>query len=264
MPDETTVRLYCFSHAGAGVSTFYGWTDAVGPGVDVVPVLLPGREGRRREARLTDDRALLDDLWERFAVPAATGPYVMYGHSLGALVAYTLVGALQEAGVPGPGLLALGACPPPDVGAELSDACDAPDDELMELLDRAGALPGPARHADFWRRAVLPVLRDDLVLADALRVAARGSRAAESVAVPLLGVAGDRDPLASPETVAGWSRWTRGPVRVRTVPGDHFFLRGAELPRLLGRACRVVGRLSPAGGRAAAERSHLAAQEVSS
>lgn len=250
MTDEQRVRLYCFAHAGAGVSAFYGWRRVMGPHVEPVPVLLPGREARRAEPRPTTRAELLADVLPLFTEPPP-GPYVLYGHSLGALVAHTVTLALHEAGLPGPALLVLGACPPPDTGSDLSDACRAPDDDLLALLTDLDALPSGAAPGGFWHRAVLPVLRDDLALAQALRTAARRPPATGLPAVPLLTVAGTDDPLAPPAVTAGWSGFTAGPVRHRTVPGDHFFVRGRELPLLLDRACRVVRRLAPAPGDAA-------------
>ncbi|MER5886587.1 alpha/beta fold hydrolase [Streptomyces sp. NPDC001941] len=246
MSEERPVRLHCFAHAGAGVSAYFGWPNHLGPGVEQSAHLLPGREGRRREPRLTDRQGLLDDLLHK----VATGPggphepYVLYGHSLGALVAYTLTRALHEAGLPGPALLALGASPPPDRSSSLSDACRESDELLMSLLDEADALPEGAAVGGFWHRAVMPVLRDDLILADELRKAAREPLQGPPLDVPVLLVAGRDDPLAQLEAMAGWRSWTTGPVVARTVPGDHFFVRGRELPRLIGRACRVVGRLA--------------------
>ena len=107
------------------------------------------------------------------------------------------------------------------------------------------AVPAGARPDGYWHRAVLPVLRDDLRLAHALRAFAR-STAGESgrLPVPLLAVAGEGDPLAPPQLVAGWRRWSARPVVTRTVTGDHFFVRDEALPRLLGRAARVVRRLA--------------------
>ncbi|MEV5107892.1 thioesterase II family protein [Streptomyces massasporeus] len=244
MPDAQPVSLHCFAHAGAGVSAFHGWPARLGPGVTAVPHLLPGRDRRRREPRATTREALLADLLDGFRAPGE--PYVLYGHSLGAMVAYTLARALHEAGLPTPALLAVGACPPPDAASELSDACRESPDRLLDLFDSLGAVPEGAQPGGLWYRAVLPVLRDDLTLADSLRRAARTPVAGAPFAVPLLAVAGDGDPLAPPGTMAGWARWTAGPVVRRTVAGDHFFVRGPALPRLLGRACRVVGRTAGA------------------
>lgn len=252
MADEQPVALHCFAHAGAGVSSFYGWPADLGDQVRAVPHLLPGREGRRREERVTGREALLADLMGHFTgEQGPSAPYVLYGHSLGAMVAYTLTRALYEAGLPTPALLAVGACPPPDAASDLSDACRESDEELLRMLGDVGAVPANATAGGFWHRAVMPVLRDDLTLADALRVAARVPLAGGPLPVPLLAVAGADDPLAQPEVMAGWRRWSTGPVITRTVPGDHFFVRGHELPRLLRRACLVARRTAddrtPAG-----------------
>ncbi|WP_256106162.1 thioesterase II family protein [Streptomyces sp. ODS05-4] len=249
MADQQPVRLHCFAHAGAGISSFYGWPRDLGAGVRSVPHLLPGRESRRREPRITGRDALLADLLDRFTPAAAAEhtpdvPYVLYGHSLGGLVAYTLTRALHERGLPLPALLAVGACPPPSAPSDLSDACDTSDDELFKLLGDVGALPDNAQPGGFWHRAVMPVLRDDLTLAHVLRAAAREPLPGGAPPVPLLVVTGAGDPLAPPGAVAGWRDFTTGPVVFRTVPGDHFFLREPPLPRLLGRACRVVARTS--------------------
>lgn len=246
MSDAQPIRLHCFAHAGAGVSSFHGWPDDLGRGAETVPHLLPGRESRRREPRVTGREALLADLLGTFVSEAPSVPYVLYGHSLGAMVAYTVTRALHEAGLPGPALLAVGACPPPDAGSDLSDAWGASDEELLGLLDEVGAVPEGATPGGFWHRAVMPVLRDDLTLAHDLRVAARRPLEAGPLTVPLLVVSGTDDPLAPPDVMDGWRRWSTGETVTRTVPGDHFFLRGHALPRLLGRACRVVRRTAPA------------------
>ncbi|MFJ3659044.1 thioesterase II family protein [Streptomyces sp. NPDC090119] len=243
------MQLYCFAHAGAGTSVFQGWSRRTGPDVETVPVLLPGRGSRRREPRLTDRAALVAELLQRVR-PEPYRPFAFYGHSLGAMVAYTLTQALFERGLPLPDLLALGACPPPDRASGLSDRHNPSDTGLMDELRSMGALPDGVGPGDYWHRAMMPVLRDDLRLAHALRVCARGAAAGGQAPVPLLAISGDRDPLAPPSVVDGWRRWHVGPSVTRTVAGNHFFVRQDALPRLLARACRVVRRL---GAHAATE-----------
>ncbi|MFE7840552.1 thioesterase II family protein [Streptomyces sp. NPDC057474] len=246
------VRLYCFAHAGAGVSSFGRWQQRSGPGVDIVPVLLPGRETRRGEPRLTGRDGLLGDLLGPLADAAADGPYALYGHSLGGTVAYTLTRALLAAGLPGPELLAVGACPAPHTLAP--GGGDLTDEQLLRFVGDLGSAPGGplAETHSVWHRAVLPVLRDDLVLARALRAAAMDASTGGPLPVPVLAVDGRDDPVAGPAALDGWRQWTTGRFVRRTVAGDHFFVRGREIPRLIGRACRVARRAAlipvPAGG----------------
>ncbi|MER8062457.1 MULTISPECIES: MBL fold metallo-hydrolase [unclassified Streptomyces] len=47
--------------------------------------------------------------------------------------------------------------------------------------------------------------------------------------MPVLAVAGRSDPLAPRESMAWWRGWTTGPFALRTVPRDHFFVRGREV-----------------------------------
>ncbi|MER7466204.1 alpha/beta fold hydrolase [Streptomyces sp. NPDC097981] len=240
MAREQDVRLVCFAHAGAGTSAFHRWSDLLGPGVTPEPQLLPGRDGRRREARVTTREALLDDLRELFK-EQPPGPYVLYGHSLGGLIAYTLTRALDDAGLPLPELLVIGAVPPPDVFGGTAFTADAPDDELMRILESFDGVPASV-DPGVWHRFVFPVLRDDLRLAASLRAAALDPVAGGPVPVPLLAVAGSEDPVGPPEVLRGWSEWTTGRFESRTVPGGHFFVRNGELPGLLGQVCRTVGR----------------------
>jgi surfactin synthase thioesterase subunit len=242
------IRVLCFAHAGAGVSAFHRWPQLTGPGVEVVPVLLPGRDGRRGEPRVTSRDALLADV-HRTVGPLlrAPAPYLLYGHSLGGLVACALVHRLAALGLPLPALLAVGALPPPDTPVPPSDWGELPDAELLRVLDTFGAAPSGTTPGDLWHRAVLPVLRDDFRLAAALRAAPAGPDGPAAahqgpLPVPVLAVAGREDPLVPPRAMRDWERWTTGPFVRRTVPGGHFFVRDAALPRLIGRAARVVAR----------------------
>ncbi|MET9735947.1 thioesterase domain-containing protein [Streptomyces sp. NPDC006458] len=241
MPDGQSVRLHCFAHSAEGVSAFADWAADVAPGAELVPVPLPGGAQRRTEPRLTTAEALLVDVLPRFTDPQP-GPYVLYGHGLGALAALAVTRVLQEAGLPGPALLAVGACPPPHEPSELPDARGVPDADLLQILGGKGAVP-PTSDEGIFLRAMLPELRADLELAAALREAVRKPSPADPLTTPLLVVAAEDDVRAARLRADGWSQWTAGPTWLRTIPGGDCSPYDRRLSRLVGRACRVVGRL---------------------
>lgn len=223
-------RLLCFHHAGAGVSAFAAWQRALGPATEVVPVLLPGRESRRREPRITAADRLVDELLQHLG-PLTDRPYVLYGHSLGGLVTHTFARAALAAGLPPAELAVIGAVLPPHLETSLLSYLGMPDEDLLRRLVAHRMLPAEALEGgagSIWHRTVLPVLRDDLLLAGALRAAAQ-----PLPKVPVLALAGLDDAIAPAAGVAQWSRWAEAGFELRTVPGGHFFVRERALPTLL-------------------------------
>ncbi len=228
MSGGDALRLFCFHHAGAGVSSFARWQQVLGGVAEVVPVLLPGRDARSREQRITDPELLLKELDERIG-PLMDRPYALYGHSLGGMVAYTCARGRQEAGGRPPELVVVGATNPPHLRSPLLRGVRLPDPELLEVLVAYGVLPRDALvEESVWQRRVLPALRDDLRLAEALCEV--GGPPLES---SLLAVAGTRDPLSPASAMAEWDRYAGGGFGTRTVPGDHFFVRNRVTPELL-------------------------------
>ncbi|MGI5351740.1 thioesterase II family protein [Streptomyces sp. CA-250714] len=234
------LRLFCFHHAGAGALTFARWRRGFDPGVCVLPVRLPGRETRLREPRITDGRRLLDELDAQLG-PLLEQPYALYGHSLGALVAYRFAQRVRRAGRPTPALVGLGACPPPHLPTPLTDQRELPDAALLAALDRYGTLPSYLFERPRWLRTLLSTMRDDLRLAASLRgvdgAADEGWN--EPLDCPVHAFAGTADEAAPPAAVAEWRRWANGPFAVHTVPGGHFFVRDTALPELLAAQLRL-------------------------
>ena len=105
------VRLYCLPYAGGGTRIFDAWPAALGPGVEVCPILLPGREDRIGEEPI-GRRADLVPLLADALAPGMTRPFALYGHSMGGLVAFELARLLAERGGALPVRLYLSGCGP--------------------------------------------------------------------------------------------------------------------------------------------------------
>ncbi len=111
------LNLFCLPCAGGGASAYERWQehlDAHGAGVRVLPVRLPGREGRAHEPRFTR----LDDLvaaLDEHLDEALSRPHVLYGHSMGAFVAHALTLARQRRGAAPPRALVLSSHRAPHV-----------------------------------------------------------------------------------------------------------------------------------------------------
>lgn len=222
---EPSTRLFCFPYAGGGASAYRRWQrglDAHDAGVRVMPVQLPGREERFGEPRFTDLDALIDDMDAQLDEELCA-PHIFYGHSMGALIAYSLTRRRQQRGAAPPRALVLSAFRAPHLPAPAIADPDAPDEELVDGLVALGGIPQTLLDHPEFLSALLPVARDDLRLC-------LGSTAAhaEPLQVPLHLFAGRGDRLVTVSEVRAWERHAGRGWALRTMPGGHFFVRSDE------------------------------------
>lgn len=217
--------LVCFPHAGAGASTFWRWRQQFQASAEIVAVQLPGRENRMAEPRFTTLEPLVEALADALT-DLTTRRYAFFGHSMGALVSFELTRLLRRRGLPLPRFLAVSGLPAPQVLQPRVPSDDADLDAMLRLgyVDRdAAADPDSAA----LLRAMLPLLRDDLALAEKYRY-----RAEEPLPCPVLAFGGDADPVAPPDEVRAWQAQTAAEFACTIVPGGHFHLFEPESPVL--------------------------------
>ncbi|MFD7324099.1 thioesterase II family protein [Streptomyces sp. NPDC059875] len=209
-------RLFCLPHGGADGSVFGSWHSMVSPGIEVVPVQLPGRGIRMTESPETS----IVRLGERLAGPIADRadglPYVLFGHSMGALLAYELGLALQDGPRP-PAAVVVSGSVPPHVSRSTPAMHLLPDEEFRSCLGALGGIPPELLAEEEWLELFLPVLRADFEAAETYR-----TRNTLSPGVRLIALGGADDPAAPPAEVERW-RELGTDVTVRIFAGDHFF-----------------------------------------
>jgi surfactin synthase thioesterase subunit len=216
-------RLFCFPFAGGGAGAFRPWTGHLADVAEVLPVRLPGRDERHREPPATD----LDDLAGRMADDLADWcqpPYALYGHSMGAQLAYRFVHALADRGISLPGLLIVAAHRAPHQPPMLPLSYSLPREELVERLREFGATPAPVLDNEEILDFFLPVIRADFALSE-LSPEYGYDR---PLHVPVLALGGVDDPLVGEHQLHAWSLHTTSRFQARMFPGAHFFQAESE------------------------------------
>jgi medium-chain acyl-[acyl-carrier-protein] hydrolase len=214
--------MFCFPYAGGGASTYANWQRTLGPRVRVMPVHLPGREGRIGEPRFTDLDDLTADLDDELD-EELDEPYVCFGHSMGALIAFSLALHRFERGATLPRALILAAYRAPHLEPPKIGDVGAPDAELVDTLSKLGGIPDAVLKHPEWLSVLLPIARDDLVLC-----ATVPPKEQQPMPVPFHVFAGREDPLVAPVEMSEWSRHTADEFEMRILPGRHFFIKDRE------------------------------------
>ena len=180
---------------------------------------LPGRETRLNEARFTNLSDAVGPVVEAMR-PYLDVPWALFGHSLGAALAYEVAVALSAASPPAPVHLFVSGRGGPSLGAETTHTFCLPEEDFIRHLKAYGGMPDAVLANAELRAVFLPLLRDDIRLIDTY-LPTRDY----VLPCPITAFAGSGDPCVGPAALEAWGQSTDAAFRVRLVAGGHFYLR---------------------------------------
>ncbi|MFD6247231.1 thioesterase II family protein [Streptomyces roseolus] len=208
-------KVLFFPHSGSSAGSYQRLASLLSGDARTACVQYPGRAEREREPLFTDLHRLADEVAAAFARWRGDDPVLIFGHSLGAAVAYEVVRRTADQDRL---LLAVSGHPAP---SRLSLPLDRPtfsDDQVVDVVKQLGGADADLLEHPLLRQLFLPVIRADLSAHARYRPAADSA-----VRCPVLALMGDHDPLTNPSDVRAWQEHTRAPLRVHAFAGGHFF-----------------------------------------
>lgn len=216
---RAAVRVFGLHYAGGGASWFRTWNDLFPASLELNAIQLPGREGRLREPPLKSVREVVEPL-SRAVDGRLDRPYIVYGHSMGALLGFELLRALKDGGSPMPLCFFVSGRQAPDTPQRFAPISGLPDAELIrEMGERYRAIPQAVLGEPELLRLMLPTLRADLSIVESYRYTTQ-----QPLGVAISASGGRSDFLVSEEEIKGWSRHTSGPFEMKMHDGGHFFV----------------------------------------
>jgi surfactin synthase thioesterase subunit len=241
------IPLVCLPFAGAGASFFYPWNEKAGKEIAVVAIQLPGREWRVDEEPYRDVNTAVDELFPEIAEELGAGPVMLFGHSLGAVLAYELahrfcaapgfdVAHLLVSGSPGPWT------------RRARRATGLPDSDFLDRVSQFAQYNADTMQNPEVRNLVLPTLRADVEMHEEY-VSGRS----DPLPAPITSLRGRDDQLVTAENAAEWARATSREFELAELPGSHMYITQGddEILRLSGDA---ASQLRNAPGQTASAR----------
>ncbi|WP_223068401.1 thioesterase II family protein [Paenibacillus caui] len=214
-----SVNLFCFPFAGGSSIAYFPWKRYLHPAIKLHSVELAGRGARCRIPFYTDFKEAIDDIYEQVYPLLEEGPYVMFGHSMGALLVYALIERIRHKGGPPPEHLFFSGRFPPHIRKESLKEYQS-DDELIQRILRFGGTPKELFEVPEMAEMYLAIFRADFHLIDTY-IHVDHSQYDFDISV----LAGREDPDVTQEDIESWKSYTSHSCHLNTFNGGHFFLK---------------------------------------
>lgn len=227
-PTQSRVRLVCFPWCGAGASVYRRLALSMPERIELLAVQLPGREERFSERRLVRMQEVIDHVMSDI-VALQDRPLVLFGHSMGGLVAYEMALALRNRTGREPDMLIVsGHGAPRSRGATDPSWHNASDEQFIANICQLGGTPTDILDDRDMMQTLIPVMRADYEVLDTYE-----QHSAAPMACPLIACAGDEDRAVTRESMSAWRQYAGGSYRNHWFTGGHFYLH--TRPRALTR-----------------------------
>jgi medium-chain acyl-[acyl-carrier-protein] hydrolase len=221
------VRLFCLPYAGGGAAVYRAWGASLPAAIGVCAIQLPGREDRLAEAPFTELRPLVDALAAAI-LPSLDRPFALFGHSMGALIAYELARELHRQTGALPLRLFVSGRGAPHLPPSLPPIHHLPEKAfLSELQHRYGGIPAMLWQEAELRELLLPQLRADLTLVETYAHAP-----SPPLPCALTAFGGTADQHVGRTSLAAWRDHVRDDISVQMFAGGHFYLNDSPRPLL--------------------------------
>ncbi len=217
-PNATT-RLFCLPYGGGGASIYRHWSDYLPDHIEVMPFQLPGRENRLLEPAIDNLNKLVDHTVSTIA-EYQDKPFALFGHSLGAKVAFEVTRKLRRRRLPKPVILFVAGQAAPRLTLKRQPFHNLPDQQFIQSITiQYNAIPKPVLENPELLALMMPALRGDFCMNDQYSYIED-----HPLDCPITAFGAEEDPEVTQDGLQAWQSETTAQFSTRLFPGDHFFI----------------------------------------
>ncbi|MFV0564076.1 thioesterase II family protein [Malaciobacter mytili] len=214
---NVNLRLFCLPYAGGSASIYRLWQQEMPENIQVCKIQLPGRENRINEQAIDSMEVLIQILVKQL-LSYFDKPFVLFGHSMGAMIVYELARYLTNYTSYTPLHIFVSACRTPNI-AELKTTYHLPNDEFINSLRQRGGTNEILLNNKEYMQMIEPTLRADLKLIEQWH-----HNDIDKLNCPITIFGGLNDTLVSPFILKQWRQYTNNVFKLKLFKGGHFFI----------------------------------------
>ncbi|MFC2522445.1 MAG: thioesterase II family protein [Lautropia mirabilis] len=215
-----TPHVFAFPYAGGSSSALRQLDRVISPVYGLHIASLPGRGSRFTEQPESNLSTIVKRLTDAVqATPARK--FVLYGHSMGGLLAFEITRELRRRRGAMPQALVLSGARPPHRFAKTGDDAtwNLPHDRFIERIRELEGTPKEVLEHPELLKMILPMLRADFRICETYDFHPEAP-----LDIPLIVLSGNKDTRVRGKDVQEWRLHTQASCRFMEFEGGHFFL----------------------------------------
>jgi len=210
------MKIYVFHHAGGSSYSYFHFRNLFPKSFDVELLELPGRGKKFKEKLISDVEEIVHGVFEEIKHNLST-PYIFFGHSMGALVAYLTLKRIAATDLRLPAKFFASGSPAPSVLKD-SKRFLLPSDDFWSMLKDIGGIPDDLVLDEEMKNTFEPILRADFQALETYQ-----HQHSSRIDVPIIIFVADQDNI-SDEQYQLWQQESSAAIRICKFSGDHFYL----------------------------------------
>lgn len=216
--DTKPIVVFCIPHAGSSSMVYRDWQNYFGEGFKIIPLELAGRGRRFKEKHYESILECAEDLYPKIESVIMEQKYVIFGHSMGALIAFELLRTIIKKGKPLPMHVVFSSRKSPDLPEEerryLWD-----DQKLKDEIQKNSMEISPESDYEDLISIFLPIIRNDLKNVETYEYVPF-----EKIKVPIT-IASGKDDFIKIKELIKWEKFTYDKCTIALFDGGHFYYK---------------------------------------
>lgn len=206
-------------YAGGSSAIYNRWKESLSHNIELMPIELAGRGVRINEPLYNRRSDAVNDVFSLVEKHLTRDPYMIFGHSMGALMTFELAHKIKESGLPNPSHLFFSGASAPHLRDERKKYhLLSPEEFEKEVLSLGGTPPEFFEHRELLEM-FLPILRNDFKMAET----ELSNHIKDQLNVDFTVFQGKEDDLTQ-EQFSEWHQHTDQKFDIHYFEGGHFFL----------------------------------------
>ena len=211
------LKVFCLPYAGGSKSIYFDWVDQYADIAELIPIEYSGHGSRFGEELYVDAQKMADDVFEEIRKMKPDN-YILYGHSMGSLMALLVGYRLENEYTHAPKGIVIGGMRPPHLKYKDEQLADLPKEQFIEKIFGLGQMDEEIMNEPELLDLLYEIIHADVCADESFTLPDN-----VKLKIPMVTMTGIQDDEAPVEDMKEWGKYTEGSFDFKSFDDSHFF-----------------------------------------